>query len=228
MQPYCCEMRTLYGNVKLLSCDDKAKIKFGEPNHHLATIQRNRPGIVPKSATLAAEEHDVNNKGSLTPSVVLDVEIPQDADDSFYVGQVYTMLQCSIYEPSNSFRAVLQMESVARSSTNWEQTNILVVYTDGGPERMITHESVKVPLCTLFRRNPNLDIIIALRTAPGQSYVNYVERIMSILNIALQNCSLSREQAPLLIEKVIDTCSSWEDFVNTLKYGMIGQLLYDS
>lgn len=142
----------------------------------------------------------------------MNVDIPEDPDDSFYAGEVTVMLKDSIFQASSSFRAVVEMEKVVRKTKDWEKKNILIVYTDGGPERMITYESVRVPLCTLFKRNPNIDIHIALRTAPGQSYVNYVERIMSILNIALQNCSLTREQLSLVVEEVIQKCKGWEDF----------------
>ena len=110
-------MKNTYNNVMLLSADDKAKLKFGEPTHNLATVQRNRQGIVPTDLTLAAADHDVHNKGSLTPSVVLNVDIPTNPDDSFYTGQVSVMLKDSIYEASTSFRAVIEMEKVARAST---------------------------------------------------------------------------------------------------------------
>ena len=40
-----------------------------------------------------------------------------------------------------------------------------------------------------------LDSLIAIRTAPGQSYVNIVEQIMSILNIGFQNVALEREES---------------------------------
>ena len=45
---------------------------------------------------------------------------------------------------------------------------------DGGPEHHVTYESVKVPLILLFKEI-KVDILIAIRTAAGQNYVNTVE-----------------------------------------------------
>ena len=45
--------------------------------------------------------------------------------------------------------------------------------TDGGPEHNVTYESVKIPLILHFKEF-KVDISIAIRNAPGQSYVNIV------------------------------------------------------
>ena len=39
----------------------------------------------------------------------------------------------------------------------------------------------------------DFDMVILGRCAPGHSYINSAERIMSILNIGLQNVALQRE-----------------------------------
>ena len=54
-----------------------------------------------------------------------------------------------------------------------------------------------------------LDISTATRTAPGQSYVNIVERMMSILNIRFQNVALEREPSPS--DDNIKKCKNLED-----------------
>ena len=66
--------------------------------------------------------------------------------------------------------------------------------TSGGPEHRVNFESVKIPLILMFKQL-KLDSLIAIRTAPGQSYVNIVEQIMSILNIGFQNVALEREES---------------------------------
>ena len=66
--------------------------------------------------------------------------------------------------------------------------------TDGRPEHRVNIESVKIPLILMFKQL-KLDSLIAIRTAPGQSYVNIVEQIMSILNIGFQNVALEREES---------------------------------
>ena len=42
----------------------------------------------------------------------------------------------------------------------------------------------------------NLESMVAIRTAPGHSYLNIVERVMSILNIGFQNVALERSEVP--------------------------------
>jgi hypothetical protein len=42
-------------------------------------------------------------------------------------------------------------------------------------------------------REMDFDMVILGRCAPGRSYINSAERIMSILNIGLQNVALQRE-----------------------------------
>ena len=66
--------------------------------------------------------------------------------------------------------------------------------TDGGPEHRVNFESVKILLILMFKQL-KLDSLIVIRTAPGKSYVNIVERIMSTLNVGFQNVALEREQS---------------------------------
>ena len=66
--------------------------------------------------------------------------------------------------------------------------------TDGGPEHQVNFESFKIPLILMFKQL-KLDSLIAIRTALGQSYVNIVEWIMSILNNGFQNVALGREES---------------------------------
>ena len=53
--------------------------------------------------------------------------------------------------------------------------------------------SVKLSLIALFRWL-NLDMLVALCTAPSNSWANPVERIMSIINIGLQGVGLMRQK----------------------------------
>ena len=51
------------GKSLLLSCDDKAKIDFGEPGCMLSTGVRGKKTLVPTTSVLGALNHDVNQKG---------------------------------------------------------------------------------------------------------------------------------------------------------------------
>ena len=86
------------------------QIKFGEPGAYLDTGVRNKRVPVEANTTLVAHDHDVQNKGSLTPSVILDVDMSNGLDGSFYHGQVTTILKDAIYERSTNFRTVLELQ----------------------------------------------------------------------------------------------------------------------
>ena len=69
---------------------------------------------------------------------------------------------------------------------------VLIIFTDGGPDHRPTFESVKVSLLALFVQL-DLDMLVALRTAPNNSWMNLAERVMPVLNLALQHCALCRD-----------------------------------
>lgn len=60
----------------------------------------------------------------------------------------------------------------------------------------------KISILVLFLRM-NFDMLIAVRTCPNQSWTSTAERVMSILNLALQNVSLERKPMDEEFEKVI-------------------------
>ena len=54
----------------------------------------------------------------------------------------------------------------------------------------------------------DLDLLVAARTAPTQSYANMAERSMSLLNLALQNCAFAGSEIPETYEKKMKSLSS--------------------
>ena len=74
----------------------------------------------------------------------------------------------------------------------------------------LTYPSVKVALIYLFLRL-DIDVLVAARTAPGQSWANPVERIMSLLNLALQNVAISCESSTDAVETKLRSCNSMAD-----------------
>lgn len=79
---------------------------------------------------------------------------------------------------------------------------IVLLYSDGGPDHRCTYASVKLSLMSLFIAQ-DLDMLVALRTAPGHSWANPVERIMSIVNIGLQGIGVMRAQGSDELKKAI-------------------------
>ena len=102
--------------IVYVSCDDKAKVCHGEPGHFLATGTRNKKGIVAENYTISAEDHDTCHVGSITPSVILDIDIPEAPEDSFYQGQVSVTVKDSIFEPSSNFRFATELAMYLENS----------------------------------------------------------------------------------------------------------------
>ncbi|PKB93648.1 hypothetical protein RhiirA5_387116, partial [Rhizophagus irregularis] len=86
---------------------------------------------------------------------------------------------------------------------NINKPKILLLYTDGGPDHRCTYGSVQISLIALFLKG-NFDFLAAVRTAPYHSWANPAERIMSILNLALQGVALKREDMSGLSEQAFE------------------------
>ena len=192
-------------------CDDKAKISLGEPSCPISTGVRGRQVLAPSSTTIAALDHDVHHKGRLIPSVYLKVEIPTEPDKSFVRGQVTTTVNDGIFQTSSPYRHAASIQKILEESEE-ETPSVFLRFSDGGTDQRNTLESVKVSLIWLFK-GMNFDMVIAARCAPGQSWTNPAERIMSILNIGLQNVALERKRVEE-IEADLKKCSTMEDIRN--------------
>ena len=143
---------------------------------------------------LEATDHDYH-VGNLTPSVNLICDIPQEASDSFYSGQIYVGLKNSIFQASDPFRHAVELIDVLRK--NYQDCQIpsfLCLLTDGGCDHSIKYLFVRCALLALFKVC-NFDILNVGRCAPYHSFVNPAERCMSLLNIGLQGLALERDNA---------------------------------
>jgi hypothetical protein len=198
---------------KLFFCDDKAKVPLGEPDVMLSTGVRGKLSLAPSQTTLVAADHDVHHKGSLTPSVLLDCDVPETVNASFVRGQVTVYVNDSVFEPANLFRHAAQLVKVVKQSGIVPP--VLLKFSDGGTDHRNTFESVKCALICVFKEL-ELNMLIAARCAPGQSWSNPAERVMSILNIGLQNCSLSRNSCSDEIEMKLKKCGGMDAIRNSV------------
>lgn len=123
---------------------------------------------------------------SLTPSVVLQCEVPTSVDKTFVRGKVFTVLNDSIFQTASPFRHAAFLSNMMLSSGN-DPKPMLLKFRDGGVDQRNTLEAVKLANICLFKEF-NLDLLIHARCAPGHSYTNSTERVMSILNLGLQKC----------------------------------------
>ena len=188
--------------------DDKSKLDFGEPSVAISSGVRGKKAIVPLNSVLSCLDHDCQSKGSLTPSVCLDVDVPEQTDESFYRGQVSVSLKDSVFQASNPFRHAVELENILNMKA--DKKPVLMLFTDGGPDHKVTFHSVKLALIILFKRL-DLELLVAGRTAPGHSWTNPAERIMSLLNLAFQNAALSRVECASDIEQVLRSCGGMAD-----------------
>ena len=90
------------------------------------------------------------------------------------------------------------------------ETKILLKYSDGGTDHRTTLEAVRCAAICLFKEY-NFDLLILARCAPGHSWQNPAERIMSILNLGLQNCSLERKESEEKFEVELKKCGSMKE-----------------
>ena len=177
-------------DVALFFCDDKAKIPIREPNAPVSTGVRGKKSVAPVSTTISALDHDMT-KASLTPSVILHCSIPESTDKSFVQGTVTTCINDSVFQASNPFRHAMMLIRVAQGAE--QRKTMLLKFTDGGTDQRNNLEAVKCAGICIFKEL-NLDMLIHARCAPGHSYTNPAERVMSVLNIGIQNCALERQE----------------------------------
>ena len=177
---------------------DKSKIHVGEPNAPVSTVVRGHKSIAPKLVTLEAFDHE----SSLTPDVAFRCDIPASTDKTFVKGNVNYTISDSVFRSSSPLRHGVILCKIIKELEHVQP--ILMKYTDGRTDQRNTLESVKVASICLFQEL-NLDFKIAARCAPGHSYMNPAERIMSILNFGMQNVAPCDDES---IEKKVKKCNS--------------------
>lgn len=206
-----CFALTNKANTTLVCMDDKAIVPVGEPDKQISSgVRAHNKSLVPANRSLEALDHDFHICG-VVPSVCFFVNIPGSITDSFFNGEVEVVNKDKILQASNPFRHAAELlKSLRDSQCNEEgkaNKGILAIHTDGGPDHRITYLSVQISLICLFVAL-DLDMLVAVRTAPQMSWINLAERIMSQLNLALQNVALAREEMPEQFEKRMKTLSS--------------------
>ena len=184
--------------------DDKAKVPIGEPSQPTSTNVRNHPSMALTNQPLTAMDHD-QTKCSLTPSVILSCVIPTQTDGSFYSDQADVRLKASVFEPSNPFWHMAEL-SLSTTLTGNQFPPVAFVYTDGGSDHRVTCKSVQLAYIALFIKD--LDLLVASRTCPGHSFSNPAKRVMSTLNLGLQNAAFARCRMTEDSESVIKNANS--------------------
>ena len=110
-----------------------------------------------------------------------------------------------MFEKSSPIRHATELYHQVCKMNDYETElfkEILLVVTEGGGDHNVSHASVQVALICIFL-HLDLDMLVAMRTCPTQSWTNVAERVMSLLNIALQHCATEREAMDVQFEKIL-------------------------
>lgn len=184
--------------TNFICLDDKAIVPVGEPGIPISTGVRGHNKVLTpaEGPRLVSTDHDFHVNG-IVPSVTFVSKIPRHFNDSFFKGKIFVTTKDKIFQPSSPYRHATEVTRILRdhySENGVDLENpILCIMTDGGPDHRVTFETVKLSLVQLFI-GLNLDMLVALRTAPNHSWMNPAERCMSILNLALQHVALARKE----------------------------------
>ena len=84
-------------NCLFVSCNDKAKVDYGEPGTALSTGVRVKKSLVSINSTLGALDHEVTQKGNVTSAVSLLRKVPDSIDELFYRGTPIVTLKDSVF-----------------------------------------------------------------------------------------------------------------------------------
>jgi hypothetical protein len=196
----------LSGFCWLVFLDDKHHCKVGEPGFPVAAVDRGKSVLVSQEESFVVADHDFTKTG-LIPSVTMLCDIPSDMEGSFYRGQVNIGLKDPIFESSTPMRHATELYDILINSQ--QRHPYLLVYTDGGSDHQLRFLRVQLSWICLFIAL-DLDYFVAVRTPPGHSWKNPVERIMSILNLGLQSVGLMRQKMGQEFEDLIEGCNSME------------------
>lgn len=170
--------------------DDKANGTIGEPGTATTFLSRQRATLGSTTAdTMRAIDHDAGStKVRFIPSVFLKQQIPNRLDGSWLRGQVYVTLKNNIFEPSEANKTLAEIKECLTDC----EPNVWL-HSDGGGEHHVGHPSVIAAAICMFRRmHTRVDRLIKTRGCPYHSYMHEVERVMSILNLALYGVAMER------------------------------------
>ena len=140
----------------------------------------------------------------------LEVDIPESIDGSWYQGKIFIGFKDATFEASSPIRHATELYSSLLGRIG--SKSMLYLYTDGGLDHhRLTYASVQLALIALFH-NLNLDILVAGRTAPHNSWRNPVERMMSIVNLGLQCVGIMRTKGSDEFEQAIKNANNLHQF----------------
>ena len=178
---------------------------MGDPEKEVSSIGHQTSSLGTEGAPSMAMDHDTDKKVKAVPSILLRVVISYEENGSFYDGHVSFSLRNLVFDGTNVIMNMVLLMDVMQ----WDESKIrsmLVYMRDGGADHNMTHLSVQcgmISVCLLLK----LDYSIFVRTIPGHSWSNVVERVMLILNLVLQGVYLACADTDTGNERIMKRCS---------------------
>ena len=146
----------------------------------------------------------------------------------FFSGQPYVCNKDKITQPSSPYRHSAEVQLVKDISFDeWYCKPVVIILSDGGPDHRLCYGSVKVSMIALFLKL-NLDMLVCMQMYPYQSWTNPAERVMSTLNLALQNVSLMRDKMDDEMERAIKYKYNLLPLERLLKKNLVLVKLYNT
>ena len=99
-----------------------------------------------------------------------------------------------ISQASDAWRHAAENEQILVDRYDQPVPPILIIYSEGGPDHCCKFLSVMYTMVHMFTKL-DLDYLILARNAPGHSWRNPAERVMSVLNLGLQGTGVMREES---------------------------------
>ena len=121
-----------------------------------------------------------------------------------FAGKVLVWLKDSIFQPSHPIRHATKLLNLGKNS---RPNGVEMIYTDGGFNHNISFLNVRIGWLAYFILSRCGTLIVG-RTAPTQSWTNPGEWVMSMLNMAMQNCALGSKVMDEDFEKHVKICNN--------------------
>ena len=94
--------------------DDKRSCNVGKPFYPVAAAERGKKVIVGTNQSFQVSDHDFT-KISVTPNVVLEVDLPDTIEGSFYSDQVYVGLKENCFELKSPIRHMTELYEIIKN-----------------------------------------------------------------------------------------------------------------
>ena len=110
----------------------------------------------------------------IVPSVCLSVDIPENIEGSYNLGNAYLHFKDDVFQPSSPNCHIAELYKLI------DDKPILFLYCDRGPDHRLAYESVQLSRIALYLKL-DLDYFCVFRNTSFHSWKNPVEWIMSVI-----------------------------------------------